>query len=337
MTLFQPKRVVFENAALEYRTGKKIMEYFKHKDVELLFSKSGRITQIPGNTASEMYFEGKSTLVVGIRKSYKFQSCKPSAQYQLPLVSGCMGMCEYCYLNTKMGKKPYTKIYVNIDEILNRADKYIEERLPDVTVFEGAATSDPIPVEPYTGNLGKCILHFGKSKNGYFKFVTKFTDIDNLLNLKHNGKTTIRFSINTDKIISEFEHGTPKFKDRMNAAIKVLGAGYNVGFIIAPVFLYPDWKTEYGNIIDDIGNNFHDSSISFEIISHRFTRRAKENILTVYPKTMLPMEEEMRKFKYGQFGYGKYVYRDNELSCMKEFFKENIGKYFDKSSIKYII
>lgn len=79
-----------------------------------------------------MYFEGKSTLVVGIRKSYEFQSCKPSAHYQLPLVSACMGMCEYCYLNTQMGKKPYTKVYVNINEILSMADKYIDDRLPDI-------------------------------------------------------------------------------------------------------------------------------------------------------------------------------------------------------------
>ncbi|MBV4420047.1 spore photoproduct lyase [Clostridium tyrobutyricum] len=335
--MFEPKRVIFENAALKYKTGKEIMKYFKYKDVELLFSKSGRITQIPGSTASRMYFEGKSTLVVGIRKPSEFQSCKPSAHYQLPLVSGCMGMCEYCYLNTRMGKKPYTKVYVNIDEILNRADKYVKERQSDITVFEGAATSDPIPVEPYTKNLEKCILHFGKSQNSYFKFVTKFTDIDNLLNLKHNGKTTIRFSINTDKIINNFEHGTPKFKDRMNAAKKVLNTGYNMGFIIAPVFLYPNWETEYKGIINEIGKNFSGSSISFEIISHRFTKKAKENILTVYPKTMLPMEEEMRKFKYGQFGYGKYVYRDDELKYMKEFFKENIEKYFDNSSIKYII
>ncbi|MFT8314479.1 MAG: spore photoproduct lyase [Clostridium sp.] len=335
--MFQPKRVIFEKVALEYKTGRDMLEYFKDKDIQLIYSKSGRVTQIPGDTASKMYFEGKNTLVVGVRKSYKFQSCKPSAHYQLPLVSGCMGMCEYCYLNTQMGKKPYIKVYVNIDEILNNADKYIEDRLPDTTIFEGAATSDPIPVEPYTGNLGKSISHFGKSNNGYFRFVTKFTDVDDILNLNHNGRTTIRFSVNTNKIIKQFEHGTPKVEDRIKAAMKVLNAGYNLGFIIAPVFLYPNWEDEYKVIIDKIGNSFINSNISFEIISHRFTKRAKENILTVYPKTILPMEEEIRKFKYGQFGYGKYLYKDEEINYMKRFFKENIEKYFHESSINYII
>lgn len=335
--MFKPKRIIFENAALKYEKGREILSYFKNKDVEILYSKSGRITQIPKGTAQEMYFGGKNTMVVGVRKSSKFQSCKPSANYQLPLVSGCMGMCEYCYLNTQMGKKPYVKIYVNIDEILHKADEYIKERGNEITVFEGAAISDPVPVEPYSGNLQKAILHFGKIKNSRFRFVTKFTDIDSLLKLEHNGRTTIRFSLNTDRIINKFEHGTPKFKERISAAYDVLNSGYNLGFIIAPVFLYDEWKQEYGNIIKQIGNKFCGNDISFEIISHRFTKRAKENILTVYPKTALPMEEEMRKFKYGQFGYGKYIYTKEELDEMKQFFKHEIGSYFSESSIKYII
>jgi spore photoproduct lyase len=59
--------------------------------------------------------------------------------------------------------------------------------------------------------------------------------------------------------------------------------------------------------------------------------------LTVYPKTTLPMEEEIRKFKYGQFGYGKYVYTKDKLDDMREFFKNKIGNYFNESNIKYII
>jgi spore photoproduct lyase len=75
----------------------------------------------------------------------------------------------------------------------------------------------------------------------------------------------------------------------------------------------------------------------FEVISHRFTKREKENILSIYPKTLLPMEEEIRKFKYGQFGYGKYIYKEEELKNMKIFFTEKISRYFGSESINYII
>lgn len=300
-------------------------------------SKSGRITGIPGSDSSQMYREGKSTLVVGIRKTLRFQSCKPSAHYQLPLVSGCMGMCEYCYLNTQMGKKPYIKIHTNLDEILNTASKYIEERNGEETIFEGAATSDPIPVEPYTGALKETIEYFGKTDNAKFRFVTKYTDIDSILDARHNGRTTVRFSLNTDKVIKAYEHNTPDLIQRLDAASKIAESGYNLGFIIAPVFLYEEWEKEYYNLIYEIKERFSGKNIKFEVISHRFTKRAKENIVNVFPKTLLPMDEEIRQFKFGQFGYGKYMYKKDEISYMKNFFKENIEKYFDENSISYII
>ena len=75
----------------------------------------------------------------------------------------------------------------------------------------------------------------------------------------------------------------------------------------------------------------------FEVISHRYTTKAKNRILQIFPETTLPMEEEDRKYKYGQFGYGKYVYTPEQLKEMKEFFKTEIKDAFPESIIRYII
>ncbi|AVP62927.1 spore photoproduct lyase [Clostridium botulinum] len=335
--MFIPKTVIFEEKALEYDKGKEILKELKNKNIEIKYSKTGRVTGRGERTPNEMYFEGKNTLVIGIRKSLDFQSCKPSAHYQLPLVSGCMGMCEYCYLNTQMGKRPYTKVYVNTEEILNKAEKYSKERLPEITVFEGAATSDPIPVEPYSHSLKDTIEFFGKKPNMKFRFVTKFADVDSLVNLNHNGNTTIRFSINTDNVIKNFEHRTPLVLDRLEAAKKIAKAGYSLGFIIAPVFIYEGWEKDYLDLLKNINTMFKGIPVEFEVISHRFTKRAKDSILSVFSNTTLPMVEENRKFKYGQFGYGKYIYKDEELQNIKKFFRDNITKFFGEDNINYII
>lgn len=335
--MFIPRRVIFEKRALDYELGNSILEEFKDKKVELMYSNNGRIIGIPGNTPSEMYFEGKNTLVVGVRKNLNFATCKPSANYQLPIVSGCMGMCEYCYLNTQMGKKPYVKIYVNIDEILLRSQEYIDERKPNITIFEGAATSDPVPVEYYSRALKKSIEFFGKSELGKFRFVTKFTDIDTILGLSHNGNTTIRFSINTDRVINAYEHKTTAVSERITAANKLYNDGYKIGFIIAPVFLYKGWEEEYESLIELIASKFPKGNITFEVISHRFTKRAKENIINIFSKTTLPMEEEKRKFKFGQFGYGKYIYTNEEIDIMKKIFRTKLTQYFEEKNINYII
>lgn len=338
--MFNPKRVLIEKEALTYPLGQELYEYFTNKKYNVILLESNRTKGIPGDTKEEKYKQGKSTLVIGVKKSLKFQTCKPSAHYQLPLVTGCIGQCEYCYLNTQLGDKPYTRVYVNIEEILEQAKRYIEQREDEVTIFEGAATSDPLPVESYTHALKKTIEFFGKEKNGRFRFVTKFNNVEDILDVNHNGHTTVRFSINTDRIIKSYEHKTPSFNKRIEAAYKVLNAGYPIGFIIAPVFFYDQWKNEYSMLIKETKNLFpvdKHEKITFEVISHRYTTKAKNRITEVFPETTLPMNDVERTFKYGQFGYGKYVYNKDEMKEMKTFFKEQLEANFKNSEIKYII
>ena len=248
--MFVPQRILFEKNVMEYDIAQNIYNEFKdNKKIEIIDLTSNRIKQhIPGDNIYDFYRNGKNTLVVGTQKVSKFQTCKPSAHYQLPLLSGCIGHCQYCYLNTNLSDKPYVKINVNIDDILSKAQGYIDERIPASTIFEGSSTSDPVPVEPYSNLLKKSIEFFANSEHGRFRFVTKFADIDSLLNIEHNDKTEIRFTINTQKVRDNFEVRTANINDRIDASIKAIKSDYPVGFIIAPVFIYDGWKDEYKQI-----------------------------------------------------------------------------------------
>lgn len=96
--MFLPQRVIFEKGSKDYPLGQELYNKFK-KDgsIEIIEISSNKVgSSIPGENIYEKYRSGKKTLVVGVKKSLKFQTCKPSAHYQLPLVSGCMGQCEYC-------------------------------------------------------------------------------------------------------------------------------------------------------------------------------------------------------------------------------------------------
>jgi spore photoproduct lyase len=339
---FEPKRVLIEENALEYPLGRELYTYFKDKakDIEMRLIKShNRVTGIPGKTPQQGFYEAKRTMVIGVRKSEKFQTCKPSAHYQLPIATSCPGKCEYCYLQTTLGKKPYIRTYVNIDEILNRAKGYILERQPEITLFEGAATSDPVPVEYLTGNLAKTIEYFGQEEYGRFRVVTKFTDIDSLLHIKHRGHTTFRFTINTPYIIDTFEHNTPSMEERILAAGKIAKANYPLGFIIGPIMYYKNWQRDYENMLKELADIIPhtEMGISFELITHRFTSRAKNSILTLYPQTKLDLNEKNRQLKYGQFGYTKYVYPKEIMNEIKGFFHKQIRSSFKKSEIKYLV
>lgn len=339
---FRPARVFFEADTLDYPLGRQLYDKFKKAGATVSFLKShNRVTGIPGKTTQDSFFHGKNTLVVGIRRTLEFSSCKPSAHYQLPLVTGCPGICEYCYLNTQLGKKPYTRIYVNIEEILQHCSQYIEQRKPEVTLFEAAATSDPIPVEPYSGVLARTIQFFAEQEYGRLRFVTKYPFIDTLLNIDHRNHTRIRFSLNSTRVIKTYEHRTPSLNVRLEALARVLASGYPAGVIIAPVILDTGWQDDYAELLQEIhhtldGSGRHD--LHLEIISHRFTRRAKSNILEVFPETGLPMDEDdSRKYKYGQFGYGKFVYQKEKFEEIKAFFADRIEALFPAAEIEYMI
>ncbi|TGE36379.1 spore photoproduct lyase [Desulfosporosinus fructosivorans] len=343
---FIPNRVFYEPGVLDYPLGKTLVQRFQNMGISMSPTTShNRITGIPGDSAAAAYREAKRALVIGVRRSKTFQSCKPSAHYQLPLVTSCPGMCEYCYLATTLGKKPYVRVYVNLEEILGIASNLIQERLPEITQFEGAATSDPIPVERYTGALKKTIEFFGREQNGRFRFVTKYTDVESLLEARHEGHTRFRFSLNCAEVVQKYEHGTPSPEERIIASGKVLNAEYPLGFIIAPIFRFPGWQEAYRRLLERSADEvvkraplgWSSEQLSLEFISHRFTAKAKANILEVFPNSTLPMEEEERKFKYGQFGYGKYVYQPEEIKEMKEFFQEQAKGYFPLAQVEYFI
>lgn len=337
---FVPHRVYFEKDALNYPLGRLLFERFKAEGVAVEYTGShNRVTGIPGRTPQEAYAEAKKTLVLGVRRTLSFQTCKPSAHYQLPLTTSCPGKCEYCYLLTSLPTKPYLRAYVNIEEILNRAGEYIGQRRPRLTLFEGSATSDPVPVERYTGALARTIEFFAGQDCGRFRFVTKFTDVDSLLELKHHGHTTIRFSLNRPEVISAYEHGTASLKDRLEAAEKVARAGYPLGFMIAPIILEGNATLRaYQQLLRQIRSRIPGvPRLSFEFITHRFTRRAEKRIREVFPNTRLPLTGTNRRFKFGQFGYGKYVYTPETMEEIKSILVAGTKELFPEAEIKYLV
>lgn len=82
--------------------------------------------------------------------------------------------------------------------------------------------------------------------------VMKFSNVDSLLNLKHNDKTRFRGSINSRYVIKNFEHNTASFDERIEAASKLAEAGYPIGFIVTPIMIYAGWREEYLELFEKL-------------------------------------------------------------------------------------
>src|SRR5690625_2796853 len=239
---------------------------------------NNQIRNLPGENHFQKYRLANSTLVVGVHKTLKSDTSKPSAEYAIPLATGCMEHCHYCDLQTTMGSKPYIRTYVNVEEIFDAAQNYMDERAPESTRFEASCTSDIVGIDHLTHHLKQAIEFFGKSAHGKLRFVTKFAHVDHLLDADHQEKTRFRFSINDNYVIKFFEPGTSRLNERIEAAAKVAHAGYPLGFIIAPIYLHDGWKEGYFEMFEELDVNlpeFARKTLTFEIIHHLFTKLAK--------------------------------------------------------------
>ncbi|MEB1809425.1 MAG: spore photoproduct lyase [Bacillaceae bacterium] len=336
---FVPQLVYIEPQALEYELGRELKEKFEKMGLEIRETTShNQVRNIPGDNDFQKYRTAKSTLVVGVRRTLKFDTSKPSAEYAIPFATGCMGHCHYCYLQTTMGSKPYIRTYVNTDEILEAAQKYMDERAPEITRFEASCTSDIVGIDHLTHSLKRAIEFFGKSDFGKLRFVTKFHHVDHLLDAEHNGRTRFRFSVNADFIIKNFEPGTSPLQQRIEAAAKVAYAGYPLGFIVAPIYLHDGWQEGYKKMFMTLNETLPAEAkkdVTFELIQHRFTKPAKRVIEKNYPMTKLELDEEKRKYKWGKYGIGKYVYQTDEQEEIKETLYSYIHEYFPDAKIEY--
>jgi spore photoproduct lyase len=337
--VFVPELVYFEPDALNYPKGQQIHQWAKEHKLPIHMTTShNRITNLPGESELEKYRIAKRTLVVGLRKTLKFEQSKPSAEYAIPIATGCMAHCHYCYLQTRLGAKPYIRVYVNTDEIIEAARKYIDERIPEITRFEAACTSDPVGLEHISGSLTELIHFMADQPYGRLRFVTKFHHVEPLLGLRHNGHTRIRFSVNADYVIKHFEPATSSFTERIEAAGRVAKAGYPLGFIIAPIIWHEGWQEGYAHLLEKLQASVPQEaipSLTFELIQHRFTKTAKRVIEQRYPKTKLEMDEAKRKYKWGKYGQGKYVYPDEQANALREFITEQIFTKFPQATIDY--
>ncbi|MCQ4921458.1 spore photoproduct lyase [Tissierella carlieri] len=334
MKLFIPDRAYIDPKSLEYDVGKFAKEQLEKLNIPIIESKK---VSIEGKSPSENYAKAKKTIYLTVNKEKKLRPCSPSADYQFSLSSSCPGHCEYCYLQTTQGEKPFMRVFVNIYEIIDVIQEHIDKNLPNITTFECGSITDPVALEHLTGNLKRCIEFFGNSEKGRLRVITKFDNVDSFLDINHNKHTKFRFSINTKYIINKFEHNTASFEERMRAACKIASSGYPIGFIIAPIMIYNNWKYDYNELFNELKSQLgsHKEEITFELIQHRFTATAKELILTRFPKTELDLNEETRQLKWGPYGKFKYVYPKEQSSEIKDYISDIIQKNFSNSRIEY--
>ncbi len=352
--LWMPRRVVFTADALNEPFGQAMYERISAQGLPIEVAKNNRITGLRGADERETYRIAKNTLAVvnAPPSAFKLQPIPPSADWQMNLAEGCPAHCQYCYLAGSLAGPPVVRTYANLPKMLAHTATYEGTYPPNrswqgndtdrPTTFEVSCYTDVLGIEHLTGSLAECIRYYGTREHGQLRFVTKYNQVDSLLNLPHNGQTRARVSLNADIVARRLEGGTASVEARLQAIRKLAlprdlgGGGYPIGIVIAPIMPIPDWREHYTALLDRLAEVIDfPTDMNAEFISHRFTPGSKDVLLQWYPNTSLDMDETTRAEKRNKFGGTKYVYRPDEMREMKAWFYAEWHKRFPNAPVLY--
>jgi spore photoproduct lyase len=333
--LWLPKQVLVTPDAYAEDWGQQVIERVKAFKIPVKKLSQNRITGLRGQNERETYAIAKNTMAIvnAPPSSFKLTPIPPSADWQFHLAQGCPAHCQYCYLAGSLSGVPVVKVYGNLPQILDNLGNYEGE---SATTYEVSCYTDPLGIEHLTGSLAQCIRYFGTRENAYLRWVSKFDNVEQLLNLPHNKHTRCRFSVNADPVSHYMEGGTATVANRLQALRQLALDGYPVGIVLAPIMVIDNWQQRYSDLFNKIRQALDiECDLTFELITHRFTPKSKEVLQNWYPNSPLDLEEANRTQKRNKFGGVKYVYDKDTMSQLKEFIEDKINTLFQSAKILY--
>ncbi|GAA5143400.1 spore photoproduct lyase [Nocardioides marinquilinus] len=345
-----PKRVAITPAALDEPHGVRIVERVEALGIEVERLKGNRLTDVRGETERETYARAKSTLAVVVSPPSRrtLQPIAPSADWRVDLAEGCPAHCQYCYLAGSLSGPPVTRVYADLDAILDNLAGYVgtgavtsrsRHRSEEGTTFEASCYTDPLALDHLTGSWQRAVEHFGAwDAPVQLRWTTKFDDVAPFVRLDHRGRTRVRLSVNCLPVTGRWEGGTSPLSGRLAALRRLALAGYPVGLTIAPIMALEGWREHYDELlglVEDAVAGVPDLDLTAELITHRFTAGSKDVLLGWYPRTTLEMDEARRSVKRGRFGSSKHVYPREVMAELRAWFEAELARRMPGCRVLY--
>ena len=256
---FEPSRIVlargWDRTALGRSLVEKILSLYPHLLPEDRSNESHPKVFIDGATPVEQHFVGKRVLVFGehrsaVRLSSEEGNACPN-YWHFSLYGFCPYGCAYCYLAGTPGIKfsPSVKIFTNIDEVLGAIDKNARA-IAWPTAFYHGKLQDGLALDPLTGYSRRLIPFFAEHRFARQILLTKSADVENLINLDHNGHTILSWTLHPLEISEQFEPQTPSMTERLHAMKRCSDAGYPIRAVLMPLIPVSGWLDRYVDFLE---------------------------------------------------------------------------------------
>jgi spore photoproduct lyase len=174
---------------------------------------------------------------------------------ELKWANGCAYDCAWCFLQGTFrftGKQPRQKdrfkVKEHVSTFLNNGS------LPEV--LNTGELSDSLLSENSHDPFSKFIIPlFEAQKKHKVLFLTKSTNVENLLKIDEHRNVIVSFSMNAPAVSKKWEKA-PRVEDRIEAARKVSDGGYETRIRIDPMVPVFEWDKHYTELVDMIFEQF---------------------------------------------------------------------------------
>jgi DNA repair photolyase len=277
------------------------------------------------NEANDPVLKAKEILYITRNKGAVVKECPGTSFYTccdytiLHTGTFCTMDCSYCILQAYF-HPPVLQYFTGL-EILGKA---LEKTFGQDKIFRigTGEYTDSLIWEKISLQPKFLVETFARQNNCLLELKTKTTNIESLLDLDHNGKTVMAWSVNTPDIIQSEERGTASLTARLEAASRAESKGYKLAFHFDPMVIYPGCEAQYKNVVKQIFDHVRPENIVWiSIGTFRFMPKLKQviekrftNSTIPYGEFILGLDNKMRYFKPLRIKLYKEI-----ISCIKEY------------------
>lgn len=231
-----------------------------------------------------------------VRDCPGFSSSSPGSQlccgYMIvDLVYNCDYDCTYCYLQNYVNM-PYLTVYANVEQLFDELAEVLSARSPQLVRIGSGEFSDSLSLDPLTGLSGLLVPFLRQFPNVLFEFKTKSDCIEQLLDLRPQGRVMVSWSLNPEVVVQREEHKTASLAARLQAAQRCRDAGYKIAFHFDPLLYYPDWEADYEPFVEQVCRTLPAHDVAYiSMGSLRFSPALKAVVQARFPKNRLMSAE----------------------------------------------
>lgn len=299
---FKPHLIYIDQEIANSAVALRILKHFPNVERKV-------ITDPKEIKQPEWHSAAKKELYLAKHKGQPIKSCQGMGDYvccqyyTIALVSDCHLECTYCILQDYLKNNPRITIYCNPEDVLQAiAEK--ATRQPERILRVGTGElSDSLALDHITEFSKDYVAFAQKHPNVLLELKTKTANVENLLDLDHQKRTIVSWSINPQSYIEKEELKCDSLLDRLDAARRCADKGYPVAFHLDPLLYFDNWQNEYSQVVKEIAKRFQSKEIAWVSIgSLRFTPELKKISKERFPKSKI-MTGEMFPSQDGKTRY----------------------------------